>query len=654
MFPPLLRVRDVEIYPIMTKEEMQMSQFQPTNSRTAGLLWRLILTAAISVIAVAPAQSRVLFKPVGRPPEVFSYEGKNITVPLTNTNSLKSPKLYFIFLGSEFGKDGAPSTYTTQMLNQVQAILNSNYLSGLTQYDSDGHATFLESDYTIDDSFGAVTSFSSTSMWNEIEKILSQGKFSSWLPTADGLYPPIYVVVRYSKNGTGASGGHGGNNSYGPVPGLGFSANAIRVGIPSVDKLDDFTWVVSHELVERMYAGTGGFAEVSPKPGQQICDGEPEYGNNYEWRLGGASGPVVTSYWSVIDQAYIVPDGNLDSILVVPVWNSAKFTHSFLSLQQGTLYLIKTPDTKTVIDTEVQSFVVNLTGGVAQIFELTANGQVRQYGGVPGEWIGFTLPSLATALVSSHTPATAGGPVSLPDGQVYILASGQAYQYNGGSWIPLPYTSVTGIAAADGHIYEVVNPGKGNPFVVEDWTTVITSSTTSVTSIVSVGDVLYMLATNSYQGIWRYDDSTGTWVAVTGSKSSAFSMAAAGDVLVMQASGSDAGGALSGVAQYSLAGTNWIPLTGTNTYVAEILVQDGSELYMLASNNLAPFQMWQYSTPGHWTSLTDLNTTIKSASVDTSNRLHIMASIDGGPMQDWIYGGTPLDWIPAIAIPISR
>ena len=634
-----------------------MSQFKLTNSRTAGRFGRLILTAAMSVIAVTPAQSTVLFKPVDRAPEVFSYEGKKITVPLTNTNSLKSPRLYFIFVGGEFGKDGAPSTYTTQMLNQAQAILNSNYLSGLTQYGSDGHATLPAADYTIDATFGAVTSFPATSMWNEIVKILLQPGFSSWLPTPDGLNPPIYIVVHYAQNGTGASGGYGGHNSYGRVPGLGFSANAIRVGIPSVDKLDDFTWALSHELVERMYSGTGGFAEVSPKsgPGAQICDGEPEFGDGYEWRLGGASGPMVTSYWSVIDQAYIVPDGNLDRILVIPVWNSTKFTHTFLSLQQGTLYLIKTPDTKTVIDTGVQSFVVNLTGGVSHIFELTAGGQVRQYGGTPGDWIAFTLPTMATALVStSYTPRNAGGTVSLPDGQVYILASGKTYQYNGGSWIPLLETGVTAIAAADGHIYELVNPGKGNPFVVEDGTVVITSSTTSGTSIVSAGGVLYMLARNSYQGIWRYDDSTGTWVAVTGSKSSAFSMAAAGDVLVMQASGPDAGGAISGVAQYSLGGTTWIPLTGTNTYAAEIVVQDGSELYMLASNGGAPFQMWQYSTPGHWTALTDLKTTIKSASVDTRNLLHITASIDGGSMQDWVYGGTPLEWSPALALPIIR
>lgn len=631
-----------------------MSQFKLTNPRMAGRHCLLILTAALSVIAVTPAQSTVLFKPVGRPPEVFSYERKKITEPLTNTNSLKSPKLYFIFLGTEFGKDGAPSTYTTQMLTQVQAILNSNYLSGLTQYGSDGHATLPASDYTIDDTFEALPVFSSTSFWNEIVKILSERRFSSWLPTADGLNPPIYVVVRYKNNGTGASGNFGGHNYYASVPSLGFSANAISVGIPSVDELDDFTWALSHELVERMYSGTGGFAEVSPQSGagEQICDGEPENGNKYEWRLGGASGPVVTSYWSVIDQAYIVPDGKLNRLLVVPVWNSTNFTHTFLSLQQGTLYLIKTPDTKTVIDTGVQSFAVNLTGGVAQIFELTANGQVRQYGGVPGEWISFTLPSTATALVSTSYTPTTKGPISLPDGQIYILASGQAYQYNGGSWIPLPYPGVTGIAAADGHIYEVVNPGKGNPFVVEDFSNVITSSTTSVNSIVSADGVLYMLAKNSYLGIWRYNESTATWVAVTGSTSSAFSMAAAGDVLVMQASGPDAGGALSGVAQYSLGGTNWIPLTGTNTYAAEIVVQDGSELYMLAANNGGPFQMWQYSTPGNWTSLTDLNTTIKSASVDTSNRLHITASIDGGAMQDWVYGGTPFDWIPALALPI--
>ena len=45
-----------------------------------------------------------------------------------------------------------------------------------------------------------------------------------------------------------------------------------------------------------------------PDRGGQIADGEPEIAF-YAGRLNGRNGPLVTSYWSVLDQAFIIPDG---------------------------------------------------------------------------------------------------------------------------------------------------------------------------------------------------------------------------------------------------------------------------------------------------------------------------------------------------------
>jgi hypothetical protein len=86
-------------------------------------------------------------------------------------------------------------------------------------------------------------------------------------------------------------------------------------------------------------------------------------------------------------------------------------------------------------------------------------------------------------------------------------------------------------------------------------------------------------------------------------------------------------------------------LTGTNTSVGEIVVQDGIQLFMIAANNGGTNQVWQYSnTPGNWTALTGLNTQVSSISVSADNRLHMVAANNGGAFQEWIYNGTPGNW----------
>jgi hypothetical protein len=624
---------------------------------------RLILGVAMAIVAAAPARSALLFKPVGLPAEVFSYQSKTISKPLTDTNALSSPKLYFIFVGPNFGKDGDPSSYTTKMIEAAKTILGSSYLSGLTQYGSDGHALFSETDYTIDHDNGVDTTKNNftTQMWDEVEKYLSDAKFSSWLPQPGGPIP-IYVVVHYADAGASGTPSY---NHYGTIKSLSLTVNAISVSVTSVDQtgVDNFSWGLSHELVERMYSGTGGFAEVSPSAGtgQQICDGEPEHGNGYDWRLGGSDGPLVTSYWSFVDQAYIIPDGNLDRNLLVPVWDSDKFTHKFVSLQQGTLYQLTSPDQRIPVDTKVQSFTVNLSGGVAQVAYLTADGQVKQYSVSDPATLSTLTGSrtVASALVStSHLVETTTDVYNITDGTLYMLATDdngprKVWEYSGTSWTGVTGSEYTGIsiAAANGALYMTANNfgTSGKVWKYDDkkseWDAV-TNSSVAVYSIVSVSDTLYMTAVGggspALPQVWRYKGSDSNWSAVTDADTMIYGIAAAGNTLCILSSTSYN---ILQVWEYGLKDSDWFALSDKHTqgYTNQLLVQDGGELFIAAADDKGIVQIWQYKALDDWTVVTPSDMYPQSASVGPDNRLYAVA-YDNSGQHTWIYKGTPGDW----------
>jgi hypothetical protein len=344
-------------------------------AKAPGSLHRVVLGLAMAAIAAAPAHSTILYRPVGDPPEVFNYGGKKISLPLVSSQALNSPKVYFIFVGPNWKKDGKASGALISMVNAAKAMLDSSYLSGLTQYGSDGHAVY--GGYTIDTSYDPAK-HPANLMYIETDKILGEPDFSSWLPPSgeDAGKSPIYAVVRYQANDANDPGPFGGSNDNGPNQYTTRATNNIDVAIASADQVDEFTWVFSHELVERISTGTGSLIGVGPDAGNQICDGEPENAF-YASRLPGTNGPLVTSYWSFIDQAWIIPDGKPESVLLIPVWNNTSWNGNFVSLQQGNLYLIsgynqqgstEFVSTTTKIDTQVQSFVINLTGGNAFIY----------------------------------------------------------------------------------------------------------------------------------------------------------------------------------------------------------------------------------------------------------------------------------------------
>ena len=605
-----------------------------------GTASRLILAATLSLTAAATANSTILFRPVNRPPEVFAFNGTTISQPLaSNPNALNSPRVYFIFVGPNWVHNGAPTSALNSMVYAARAILGSSYLSGLKQYGSDGFASY--GDYAIDTGYDPTINPSQNPVWTEANKFLSNPAYSSWLPPpGDARNSPIYVEVRYGFNGTNVPGGAGGSNNFGPNQSTPLAINAIDVYLTSADQVDQFSWVLSHELVERMSTGIGGVSEVSPDKGGQIADGEPEGGDYYAWRLYGSVGPVVTSYWSVLDQAFTIPDGTLQRAMVVPIWNGGSFTGNFVSAQQGNLYLMTAPSTQVLIDTNVQSYAIASLGGASQLFDLTATGQVRAYSGSGTNWNVVTTPNI----VASSLAATS-------DGSLYMLASdnnqpSQVWRYSGlgSAWfaVTVPNTAVSAIEAAGSTLYMLASntvfaySGSGTTWVLE------TISNMHVSRIAAAGGELYIMASYNGQPNRVFLRDGLIWIDVTPAATSVDDIAVAGDVLVMQAFKT---GDYKRIWQYGLVPGAWTPLTGPNTNPKGFVVQDGSALFMMAANGGGLNQVWQYAgTPLNWTALTGLNTNVDSISVGTNNRLYMVASNNGGPTYDWIYDETPYQW----------
>jgi hypothetical protein len=97
--------------------------------------------------------------------------------------------------------------------------------------------------------------------------------------------------------------------------------------------LDGFTSTVSHEIVETMSDPDGNGIHVDAPVGlpakirgdNQIGDNEPA-ADRYGYRLNGV---WVQPYWSQVNQAFLVPDGNSQRFTLNPLWNGETFTYQF-------------------------------------------------------------------------------------------------------------------------------------------------------------------------------------------------------------------------------------------------------------------------------------------------------------------------------------
>jgi hypothetical protein len=233
---------------------------------------------------------------------------------------LNSPSVYPIFWGSFWqATPGAVAAITSDL-----ARCGGAYLSGTTQYNTDGNAIFPDvSPYDVYiDGSNAQGPISPNAPWgdpisNEVENVINSGGVPN--PTHTGATPIYVVITAPGVRGTDVAFNEPSDlvsPHYHEVIWVSTRTNSNDpVGLDQ----DFTTRAFSHELVEAMTDPSGviGGTHVDPgaswtgKEDHQLADYEPN--NNYYYRVGGTGGVIEQAYWSYSQPDpgfYIVPDGN--------------------------------------------------------------------------------------------------------------------------------------------------------------------------------------------------------------------------------------------------------------------------------------------------------------------------------------------------------
>jgi hypothetical protein len=226
--------------------------------------------------------------------------------------ALSSPAVYLFFWG--------PNAYWTsdkvqKYSDAASKLLSSDYLSGVTQYGSDGKASYFRSQVDDTNTNPLPSQLDEDEVEDQLDLLNQQ---NALLPTGrTTIY--VFATPDTGPQMTGAAGknwGNGGN---------------FLIWDGDTSSVDNFSHVLSHELAESMSSPDGDGYMVNPGSGwpkdavnvgpvsfdksSQIGDNEPD--QNYLFHL--TSGVQVQAYWSLNDQAYIVPDGSaLHQFYVTP------------------------------------------------------------------------------------------------------------------------------------------------------------------------------------------------------------------------------------------------------------------------------------------------------------------------------------------------
>jgi hypothetical protein len=246
-----------------------------------------------------------------------------VTSPITNNPTvLNNPTVYFIFWGTSWTNANAGA-----LANDAQTIIQSKFFSLLTDYGSDGLVTY--GGYTIDNSAAPLANISPATQ--EVQNIVPA---TAWATPQDNspVDSPIYVVVfdTGSDPAIKFTGWNGHPN---------YSSNQVMNLIwiaDSGNNQDTFTDILSHEVAERISDGTSTGIQMSAPVNAgtdnewqnvQICDNEPD--GPYYYRLNGSL--RVQPYWSLTYKAFVVPDGNTQTLYLNPTWNTNPSPPQFLN-----------------------------------------------------------------------------------------------------------------------------------------------------------------------------------------------------------------------------------------------------------------------------------------------------------------------------------
>jgi hypothetical protein len=242
--------------------------------------------------------------------------------------------------------------------------------------------------------------------------------------------------------------------------------------------------------------------------------------------------------------------------------------------------------------------------------------QIWQYSGSGENW---------TALTGTNTTIYGfGALVTQGTGQVdlFIMANNgpQTYvwqQVSGTNWKPItgPNTTVLQIAVANNNLYMLGDNGGGNQ-------------------------------------IWIWNNRSSSWNPISNPNWPAGGLWVAGDILFTMFNNE--------VYQYvpgadpSTIGDR-VALTGINTIVDQLVVQDGIEFY-INGNNGNGYQVWEFqgiapqgtNTTYGWVALTQPGTyQVYPGSIflSATDVLDMNAAMNGGPEKTYHYNGSPNSWL---------
>ena len=254
------------------------------------------------------------------PSILFSNTGSRSIVD-TGGPILRQMQVDLIFWGHHWSDPGANQTLRTNVQDTVNAILNSPYFDGLSQYRGIIHGSLLRTDtITTTDPPARFT----TDFGGDVSTFVGNNINNNTLPSPNGQI--LYFVVPQPGSTPSDCNGCGGRH-------LAATASGNRVfpygltGNPNGVSIDTLSVTISHELAEaatnpEWNITINGVSQaafhVPGSNGDEIGDGEPD--GRYVYRVHDAFAPqhsaLVQAYLSQRDHAYILTNGSTNNFRV--------------------------------------------------------------------------------------------------------------------------------------------------------------------------------------------------------------------------------------------------------------------------------------------------------------------------------------------------
>lgn len=377
------------------------------------------------------------------------------TLASSNTSKMiqTPPVIHVVLWGTSWGTGGGQFNPSTPE-NIATAILNSTYLSGLTEYGITAANLVPTVDYYVDSASNPPSNFNPGNLGDghslgeeqtELSSMVSAGHVAGPGSPSDLEHAPVYAIITDPNHSGGTNGGY---NTSGTVASK--SVNIFSVGTDS--NFDNFPDTFSHETAERLSDVEGGGAEFDlpsnpnlptnsiGNPGAlvQVGDGEAEPGGQFHetYRIGGPTSlAMVQPFYSNDDKAFIAPDGNSEQFDLQPRWNidttnanNDQFTDTYDLTINGD-QLSNKNDSIVISRDSAGGTEVNLNGQLAWFDPATASFQ-----GTPLNSItinGLTGNDSITVDYSNGNPIpTAGMTVNGGTGTNTLIGTGQSNTWN--------------------------------------------------------------------------------------------------------------------------------------------------------------------------------------------------------------------------------